>query len=146
MAKTTVDIDREAAAEAAEILGTTTLRETVNESLREAIDIKRRQRFFAKLVSDPERFDSSTRDFCVAVRRQCAGSDPRVAKTTVDIDRASAAEAAESLGTTTLRDTVNVSLLEVIDMKRRRLRFFELLSDPERFDFSVLENEERIEV
>ena len=65
-----------------------------------------------------------------------------MAKTTVDIDREAAAEAAEILGTTTLRETVNESLREVIDMKRRRLRFFELVSDPERFDFSVLEKEE----
>ena len=41
-------------------------------------------------------------------------------KTTVDVDRALADEAAEILGTKSLKDTVNRSLLEVVRSERLR--------------------------
>ena len=41
-------------------------------------------------------------------------------KTTVDVDRALADEAAEILGTRSLRETINVALLEVVRTKLRR--------------------------
>lgn len=41
--KTTIDIDKDLAAEAAGVLGTTTLKDTVNTALREAIDARRRE-------------------------------------------------------------------------------------------------------
>jgi hypothetical protein len=40
-------------------------------------------------------------------------------KTTVDVDRAAAAEAAAVLGTTTLKETVNAALAEVVRTARR---------------------------
>jgi hypothetical protein len=43
-------------------------------------------------------------------------------KTTVDVDRETAREAAEILGTATLKDTVNAALHDVV--RRRRLRQF----------------------
>ncbi len=45
---------------------------------------------------------------------------PGVMKTTIDVDRETANEAAEVLGTTTLKDTVNAALLEVVKAERRR--------------------------
>lgn len=62
-----------------------------------------------------------------------------MAKTSVEIDRDIATEAAAVLGTVTLKDTINAALLEVVQA-RRRLELIELLADPERFDFSVLED------
>lgn len=41
-------------------------------------------------------------------------------KTTIDVDRALAREAAEVLGTGTLKDTVNASLREVVAAEHRR--------------------------
>jgi Arc/MetJ family transcription regulator len=41
-------------------------------------------------------------------------------KTTVDVDRERAREAAEVLGTTTLKETVNAALVEVVKAARRR--------------------------
>lgn len=41
-------------------------------------------------------------------------------KTTIDVDRECADEAAEVLGTTSLKDTVNAALVEVVRTARRR--------------------------
>jgi hypothetical protein len=62
-----------------------------------------------------------------------------VTKTSVDVDRDIAREAAAILGTTTLRDTINASLLEVVHAKRR-LELVALLSVEGRFDFEVAEH------
>jgi Arc/MetJ family transcription regulator len=59
-----------------------------------------------------------------------------VAKTSVDVDRDIAAQAAAILGTDTLRDTIDASLREIVDAKRR-LELIALLSEPERYDFSA---------
>lgn len=59
-----------------------------------------------------------------------------VSKTSVVVDRDIARQAAAILGTTTLRDTINASLREIVDA-RRRLELIALLSDPERFDFDA---------
>ncbi len=61
-----------------------------------------------------------------------------VTKTSVDVDRDIAAQAAAILGTSTLRDTIHASLLEIVDAKRR-LELIALLSEPDRFDFDVVE-------
>ena len=61
-----------------------------------------------------------------------------VTKTSVDVDRDIAAQAAAILGTSTLRDTIHASLLEIVDAKRR-LELIDLLSEPDRFDFDVVE-------
>ena len=42
-------------------------------------------------------------------------------KTTIDVDRAAADEAASILGTATLKDTVNAALREVVNAEHRRL-------------------------
>lgn len=57
-------------------------------------------------------------------------------KTSVDIDRDIAAAAAAILGTGTLRDTINASLREVVDAKRR-LELVALLAEHGRFDFEA---------
>ena len=44
---------------------------------------------------------------------------PGFMKTTIDVDRAAAAEAAAVLGTATLKDTVNRALAEVVRTARR---------------------------
>lgn len=62
-----------------------------------------------------------------------------MAKTSVDVDKDIAREAAEVLGTSTLRDTINEALLEVV-RARRRVEALQLLADHKRFDFSRLEN------
>jgi Arc/MetJ family transcription regulator len=54
------------------------------------------------------------------------------------VDRDIAAQAAIILGTDTLRDTINASLREIVDA-RRRLELIALLSEPERFDFEAAE-------
>lgn len=59
-----------------------------------------------------------------------------VSKTSVNIDRDIAAQAAAILGTDTLRDTINASLREIVDAKRR-LELIALLSEPDRFDFEA---------
>ncbi len=62
----------------------------------------------------------------------------RVSKTSVEVDRDVARRAATILGTTTLRDTINASLHEVVDAQRR-LELIALLGEPERFDFDATE-------
>lgn len=62
-----------------------------------------------------------------------------VSKTSVEIDRDIAAQAAAILGTATLRDTINESLLEIVNAKRR-LDLVVLLSEPGRFDFDAAED------
>lgn len=61
-----------------------------------------------------------------------------MAKTSVDVDRDIAAQAAEVLGTSTLRETIDASLREVV-AAQRRLELIELLSEPGRFDFEAAE-------
>lgn len=61
-----------------------------------------------------------------------------LSKTSVNVDRDIAAEAASILGTATLRDTINASLREIVDAKRR-LELIALLSEPERVDFEAAE-------
>lgn len=62
-----------------------------------------------------------------------------MAKTSVDIDRDIAREAAEILGTTTLRDTINASMHEVVHAKRR-LELIAMFAEEGRFDFTGVEN------
>lgn len=62
-----------------------------------------------------------------------------VNKTSLEIDRDIAAEAARILGTKTLRDTVDASLREIVNA-RRRLELVALLSEPGRYDFDVLDD------
>lgn len=57
-------------------------------------------------------------------------------KTSVEVDRDIVAQAAEILGTSTLRDTIDASLREIVNA-RRRLELVGLLADPERFDFAA---------
>lgn len=59
-----------------------------------------------------------------------------VSKTSVDVDRDIAREAATILGTSTLRDTINESLREVVHAKRR-LELIALLAEEGRFDFDA---------
>lgn len=59
-----------------------------------------------------------------------------MAKTSVDVDRDIAREAAAILGTTTLRDTIDASLREIVNAKRR-LELVALLGEEGRFDFEV---------
>jgi Arc/MetJ family transcription regulator len=59
-----------------------------------------------------------------------------VSKTSVEIDRDIADQAAEILGTSTLRDTIHASFLEIINAKRR-LELVAMLSEPGRFDFDA---------
>jgi Arc/MetJ family transcription regulator len=59
-----------------------------------------------------------------------------VPKTSVDVDRDIAREAAIILGTTTLRATINAALEEVVHA-RRRLELVSMLSEHGRFDFSA---------
>jgi Arc/MetJ family transcription regulator len=61
-----------------------------------------------------------------------------VPKTSVDVDRDIATQAAAILGTATLRDTINASLREIVDAKRR-LELITMLSEPGRFDFDAAE-------
>jgi Arc/MetJ family transcription regulator len=56
MSKTSVEIDPDIAREAAAILGTTTLRATIDAALREIVHAKRRLELIA-LLSDESRFD-----------------------------------------------------------------------------------------
>ena len=49
-------------------------------------------------------------------------------KTTIDVDRAAAEEAAAILGTATLKDTVNAALREVANAEQRRLLAEQLLA------------------
>ncbi|MEI2638724.1 MAG: hypothetical protein V9F03_06980 [Microthrixaceae bacterium] len=59
-----------------------------------------------------------------------------MAKTSVEIDRDLISEAAEILGTGTLRDTIDAALREVVNV-RRRLGVLALLADNDRFDLAV---------
>ncbi len=62
-----------------------------------------------------------------------------MSKTSIEIDREIAEEAAAILGTSSLRDTVDAALREVINAKRR-LELVALLSEPGRFDFDAAEH------
>lgn len=62
-----------------------------------------------------------------------------MSKTSVEIDRDIARQAAEILGTSTLRDTIDASLREVVNAKRR-LELVALLGEPGRFDFDAAEH------
>ncbi|MGH9222301.1 MAG: type II toxin-antitoxin system VapB family antitoxin [Acidimicrobiales bacterium] len=56
MSKTSVDVDQDIARQAAAILGTRTLRETIDAALREVVHAKHRLELIA-LLSEPGRFD-----------------------------------------------------------------------------------------
>ncbi len=56
--------------------------------------------------------------------------------TSIEIDRDIADRAAKILGTTTLRDTVHASLVEIVNAERR-LELVALLREPVRFDFDA---------
>lgn len=56
MSKTSIEIDSDIAREAGEILGTTTLRATVDAALHEVVEARRRLELVA-LLSEPGRFD-----------------------------------------------------------------------------------------
>ncbi len=62
-----------------------------------------------------------------------------MSKTSVEIDRDIASKAAEILGTTTLRDTIDASLREIVNAKRR-IELLALLQDPDRHDFDTIED------
>ena len=48
--KTTIDVDKALAAEAADLLGTTTLKETVNAALREVVAARHREQLAKKIL------------------------------------------------------------------------------------------------
>lgn len=56
MSKTSVEVDYDIVRQAAAILGTRTLRETIDAALREVVDAKRRLELVA-LLSEEGRFD-----------------------------------------------------------------------------------------
>jgi Arc/MetJ family transcription regulator len=56
MSKTSVEVDRDIARRAAVILGTKTLRETIDAALREVVHAKRRLELIA-MLSEEGRFD-----------------------------------------------------------------------------------------
>ncbi|MGQ0743958.1 MAG: hypothetical protein ACT4OS_06410 [Acidimicrobiales bacterium] len=60
-----------------------------------------------------------------------------MAKTSVHVDPDIVRQAAAILGTTTLRDTIDASLREVVDCMRR-LEVLGMLSETGRFDFSAV--------
>jgi len=62
-----------------------------------------------------------------------------VAKTSVEVDRDIARQAAAILGTTTLRDTIDASMREVVHAKTR-LELIALLSEEGRFDFDAADH------
>jgi Arc/MetJ family transcription regulator len=62
-----------------------------------------------------------------------------MSKTSVEVDRDIAREAAAILGTTTLRDTIDASMREIVHAKRR-LELIALLRDEGRFDFAAAEH------
>ena len=62
-----------------------------------------------------------------------------MSKTSVEIDRDIAEQAAAILGTVTLRDTINASLLEIVNAKRR-LELVTMLSEPGRFEFEAIDH------
>lgn len=61
MPKTSVDVDQDIAREAAAILGTKTLRDTIDAALREVVHAKRRLELIA-LFSQDGRFDFDAAD------------------------------------------------------------------------------------
>ncbi len=61
-----------------------------------------------------------------------------MAKTSIEIDQDIARQAAEILGTRSLRATVDASMREVVDAKKR-LELIALFAEPGRFDFEVAE-------
>jgi Arc/MetJ family transcription regulator len=61
-----------------------------------------------------------------------------MAKTSVELDRDIVREAADILGTTTLRATIDAALHEVVHAKRR-LELIAMLAQEGRFDFDVAE-------
>jgi len=56
MSKTSVEVDRDIVRQAAAILGTRTLRETIDAALRDVVNAKRRLELIA-LLSEEGRFD-----------------------------------------------------------------------------------------
>ena len=62
-----------------------------------------------------------------------------MSKTSVEVDKDIAAQAADILGTATLRDTIDAALREIVNA-RRRLELVAMFSEPDRFDFSAAEN------
>lgn len=60
-------------------------------------------------------------------------------KTSVEVDRDIAREAAAILGTETLRDTIDASLREIVHAKRR-LELVAMLAEDGRFDFEAAEH------
>ncbi|MCP4038906.1 MAG: DUF2191 domain-containing protein [bacterium] len=62
-----------------------------------------------------------------------------MSKTSVEIDRDIAEKAAVILGTTTLRETIDASLREIVNAKRR-LELVALLAEPDRYDFDAANN------
>jgi Arc/MetJ family transcription regulator len=62
-----------------------------------------------------------------------------MSKTSVEVDRDIAAQAAAILGTTTLRDTIDASLREIVNAKRR-LELVALLRDSDRYDLDTVDN------
>jgi Arc/MetJ family transcription regulator len=59
-------------------------------------------------------------------------------KTSVVVDQDIAKQAAAILGTQSLRDTIDASLHEVVNA-RKRLELIEMLADSSRFDFSDID-------
>ena len=59
-----------------------------------------------------------------------------MSKTSVVVDRDIARQAAAILGTTSLRDTIDASLREVV-LAQRRLELVDLLGEEGRFDFEA---------
>jgi Arc/MetJ family transcription regulator len=62
-----------------------------------------------------------------------------VAKTSIEIDRDIAAQAAEILGTSSLKDTVDAALHEIVRAQKRRA-LIRMLAEPGRFDFEAAEH------
>lgn len=62
-----------------------------------------------------------------------------MSKTSLEINRDIADQAAAILGTTTLRETVDASLHEIVNAKRR-LELVALLSEAGRFEFDVIDD------
>ena len=62
-----------------------------------------------------------------------------MSKTSVEIDRDIADQAGAILGTSSLRDTIHESMLEIVNAKRR-LELVALLGEPGRFDFDVIDD------
>ena len=56
VSKTSVEVDRDIASQAEDILGTATLRDTIDAALREIVNARRRLELMA-MLSEPGRFD-----------------------------------------------------------------------------------------